>query len=356
MKKKKSLSLSSLVGLTPKRFKSCMMSFMFALIGTIAFWIQEQHHEIRTPDSNTPIELYANQINDDLSGTFSAAIDEAKQSVLFIIYSLTDDKIIECLRNQSTNGVNVKVICDAKASQRVYTKLGDKVDLTRRFGPGLMHQKILVIDEEKVWLGSANMTPDSLHMHGNLVTALHSSSLANKIHRKAETLKEEGTGLPSPHEDFMIGGQKIEMWFLPDNKQAVQRLKTLIQNAKKTIRVAMFAWTRHDLAKSVIDAANKGVNTEVVIDQNFGKGASAKIVKYLKDNKINVALSTGAPLLHHKFLYIDGETLVHGSANWTKAAFTQNDDCFIVMHDLTTQQHEQMENLWKVIKRESTEQ
>lgn len=339
----------------PKRIKSYLMSSMFVLIGSIAFWVQEQQHEIRTPDANTPIELYGNQINDNLSGTFSAAIEEANQSLLFVIYSLTDDRIIECLRNQSEKGVNVKVICDAKASPHVLKKLGDKVDLTRRFGPGLMHQKILVVDEEKVWLGSANMTSESLRMHGNLVTALHSPELANKIQQKAETIKEEGISLASLQENFIIGGQNIEMWFLPDHQQqALKRLKSLIQNAKKTIRVAMFAWTRFDLAKSVIDASKRGVKTEVVIDSRLGKGAGAKIVQYLKDNQINVALSTGVPFLHHKFLYIDKKTLVHGSANWTKQAFTQNDDCFIVMHDLTKRQAEQMECLWKVIKNESS--
>jgi cardiolipin synthase A/B len=337
-----------------KVLKRNLMSFLFALVGAIVLWIQEQNYEVRTPDTNAPIELYANQIDDDLSRTYSAALDEAKKSILFLIYSLTDDEIIECLKRQSENGVKVKVICDAKASPQVAKKIGDKVDLTRRFGPGLMHQKILVVDKEKVWLGSANMSPESLHWYPNLVTALHNGDLANKIHAKAETLKEEGVGSPSPYEKFMVGGQPIEMWFLPDNnKEALQRLKNLIRGAEKTIRVAMFAWTRHDLAKEVVEASKRGVDAEIVIDQTFGKGKSAPVVQYLKDNKINVALSQGSGLFHHKFLYIDGKTLVHGSANWTRGAFTQNDDCFIVMHDLTPQQQEQMEALWKAIKKES---
>jgi phosphatidylserine/phosphatidylglycerophosphate/cardiolipin synthase-like enzyme len=132
------------------------------------------------------------------------------------------------------------------------------------------------------------------------------------------------------------------------------RLKKLIQGAQKSVRVAMFTWTRQDLAKTVINAAKRGVKTEVVIDHCAGKGAGAKIVKLLKDNNIDVYLSTGTPLLHHKFLYIDNKYLVNGSANWTKAAFTQNDDCFIVIHDLTDKQNEQMETLWNVILNESS--
>lgn len=351
MKRKRSPNIP--LKLTPKRMKHYLMSLLLAFIFSIAFWVQDQPREIRTIDSNTPIELYSNHNSDNLGATFSEAIDNAQKSVLLVVYSLTDKKIIDCLKRQSQNGLNVKVVCDAKASPYVDSKLGDKVNVTRRFGPGLMHQKILVVDEEKVWLGSANMTPESLNMHGNLVTALQSESLANKIHSKAETLKVEGRGSSFFNEDFMIGGQHIELWFLPDNQKAVQRIKTLIREAEKTVRVAMFTWTRYDLAHAVIDAKKRGVQTEVVIDHYSAKGASAKIVKLLKDNGINVMLSTGAPLLHHKFLYIDNEVLVNGSANWTKAAFTQNDDCFIVIHDLTEQQNLQMENLWRVILRES---
>ncbi|HEV8051770.1 MAG TPA: phosphatidylserine/phosphatidylglycerophosphate/cardiolipin synthase family protein [Parachlamydiaceae bacterium] len=351
MKRKRSPNIP--LKLSPKRLKQYFMSFTLALICSIAFWVQEQQHEIRTVDENSPIELYANQISDDLGNTFSEAIDSAQKSVLLVVYSLTDKKIIDCLKKQSLNGLNVKVICDAKASPYVDSKLGDRVDITRRFGPGLMHQKILVVDEEKVWLGSANMTSESLNMHGNLVTALQSQQLASNIHSKAETLKVEGRGSSFNTENFMIGGQQIELWFLPDNLKAVQRLKSLIYSAKKTVRVAMFTWTRTDLAYAIIDAKKRGINAEVVIDRYSAKGASAKIVKLLKDNQINVTLSTGAPLLHHKFLYIDNTVLVNGSANWTKAAFTQNDDCFIVIHNLTDQQNMQMENLWKVILSES---
>lgn len=350
---KRNTSLTSLINLPTIRLKRYLMGLILALICAVAFTVQEQHREIRPVDAGTPIELYANQVDDDLAKTYSAAINEAQKSILLLIYSLTDKKIIDCLKNQSKKGIDVKVVCDAKASPYADAKLGDKITLTRRLGPGLMHQKILVTDREKVWIGSANMSSDSLRMHGNLVTALHSEALAGQIHAKAETLKVEGKGASFPNANFTIGGQLIELWFLPDNQKAVQRLISLIKSAKKTIRVAMFTWTRQDLAQAVIEASKKGVDTEIVIDHYSGKGASTKIVRLLKKNGIKVSLSTGAPLLHHKFLYIDEKTLVNGSANWTKAAFTQNDDCFIVMHDLTEEQNERMQALWKVILKES---
>lgn len=332
-----------------KRLKSYLLSLVLAAICSIAFWIQDQRPLSKPLDTTTPITLYANQTHDHLTDTFSEAINNAQHSALLIVYSLTDPHIIQCLKNKGLEGKEVRIVCDAEASPRIDYKLEGKIPVTRRFGPGLMHQKILVIDKEKVWIGSANMTPDSLHMHGNLVMGLHSPQLAAYIHAKADTMTTEGKGTPFRSESFSVGGQEIEFWFLPDNPKAVLRLKTLIQNAQKTIRIAMFTWTRHDLAKAVLDASKRGIKVEVAIDRHSGKGASARIVKFLQENGIKVRLSTGAPLLHHKFLYIDNSLLAHGSANWTKKAFTQNDDCFIVMHNLTTQQQAQMESLWQAI-------
>ena len=41
-------------------------------------------------------------------------------------------------------------------------------------GDGLMHHKIMILDEEVVFLGSTNMTVSSLRMHDNLVIGFSS--------------------------------------------------------------------------------------------------------------------------------------------------------------------------------------
>lgn len=331
-----------------------LLSIGIALIAGFLNWFQESAQIAHLPEAGSPPALYSNQTNHDLRQTMSGAIGQAKESIMFIIYSLTDPQIISSLNKKCDEGVDIHIVCDAKASQDIASKLNPKIKTIRRFGPGLMHQKILVIDKKQTWIGSANMTTESLRLHGNLVTAIDSVQLANSIIAKGQTLHAEGKDRSFPHEDFTINGQQMELWFLPDDSKAVKRLKTLIESAKKTLRVAMFTWTRQDLAYAVIAASKRGVKTEVVIDHSSGKGTSAKIVELLKQNGIPTSLNDGKALLHHKFAYIDGSTLVNGSANWTKAAFTQNDDCFIILHDLTSDQKKQMEDLWKVIKAEST--
>jgi len=350
--------MKQLQPLSPRKISSLkrnlLSMFIFLLISG-SFWLHDQLHTLPTQQIGQTAELYSNQTNDDLTHLFSSAINGAQKSVLLVVYSLTDPTIIRCLQNKSLQGIDVKVICDATASPRLDTQLksnsnhANPIHVTRRFGPGLMHQKILVIDEQLVWLGSANMTTESLRLHGNLVAALDDSELANMVKEKASTLHEEGKATSFPHKSLSIGGQQIEMWFLPDNRDAIPYLKSMINSAQKTVKVAMFTFTRQDLANAIIEAKNRGVKAEVVVDHHSAKGASAHVVKLLKDNGVDISISQGGPLFHHKFLYIDNQTLVNGSANWTKAAFSQNDDCFLVFHDLTHQQKVSMDTLWETI-------
>lgn len=328
----------------------------FVLILFISFLWQFHTTKIAAlPELGQPISLYSNQASDDLRGTLLNGIHKAEKSILLIIYSLTDERIIQALRRKGEEGVSVKVICDPKASAYVHKKLGPNVFVQKRYCSGLMHQKILVIDEMETWIGSANMTQESLRVHGNLLMGAHHVELAKLICLKADRMMMQGTQEPILHNEFEIGGQHVEFWFLPDDKNAVETLHNLIQTAKKTIRVAMFTWTRYDLAKDLIAAQKRGVDAEVVIDYTSGKGASAKVVKMLRDGGVPVYLSQGNGLLHHKFAYIDGDTLVNGSANWTLAAFTKNDDCFMIIHNLTSRQKEKLENLWEVISMETVQ-
>ena len=107
------------------------------------------------------------------------------------------------------------------------------------------------------------------------------------------------------------------------------------------------------MAGALIDAWKRGVDVQVVIDGTAGKGAGKQIVNLLEREDVPVSLSLGSQLLHHKFMVIDNEILVNGSANWTLAAFTKNADCFLVIHDLNKTQQEMLAGLWKVIKLES---
>jgi cardiolipin synthase A/B len=328
--------------------KKSLFGLGVAFVLVCTAWISDNLQVVTLPVSGEPTELYANQANDDLRKTFLTALEGAKHSILLIIYTLTDDKIIEVLKRKSEQGVTVEVIIDAKESIIPTRKLGSKVKVTKRIAKNIMHQKLLVIDGTQTLVGSANMTSHSFRLHGNLVAAIENPEFAEMVMAKAQSFIEE-TKERFLHRNFEVGGQNIELWFLPDNSDGVRKMTSMIHSAQKCIKIAMFTWTRHDFAKAVIQAHQRGVHVEVALDQSMSKGASSKIFELLTSAGIPVFINQGIGLLHHKFLYIDKKILINGSANWTQAAFTKNDDCFIIIHDLNEKQTKHLEKLWETI-------
>jgi phosphatidylserine/phosphatidylglycerophosphate/cardiolipin synthase-like enzyme len=107
------------------------------------------------------------------------------------------------------------------------------------------------------------------------------------------------------------------------------------------------------LTEALIQAEKRGVSVTLVIDRYTGQGSSEKALEKLKQAGLKVQLNTGAQLLHHKWAYIDEKILVQGSANWTLAAFSKNEDCFMILQDLSTKQRKFLNELWHIIYQDS---
>lgn len=335
-----------------RRYQKPLFSTFLGLILWTAYqlFLGLTHPEL--PKPGEPALFYSNQTCQDLKQTFLAAIGEANESILLIIYSLREPQVISLLRTKAEQGKNVVVICDAEASSSVNHALGPKVSTYYREGKGLMHQKILVVDEKQVWIGSANMTGESLHRHANLVMGVVNPDLATIVAAQANSMINATP--PPRYATLDLNGQEGEIWFLPNEERGAERLQRMIESAKKTVRVAMFTWTHPALTQAVIKAHKRGIHVEAVIDRQSSMGASHTVFQQLRRAGISVTVNNTNSLLHHKMLIVDDTSIANGSANWTRAAFTHNDDCFLILKNLTASQKQFLEKLWRIIQLEST--
>lgn len=319
-------------------YKRVLRTF-FAIGSILAFFLWSGIHSLPPPlpVENQPPLLYASQCNDDLRKVFLSAIDDAKESIYLVIYSLTDEKILSALHKKASEGVAVIIVYDP-STPKIHIKRRElPIKIIPWKGSGLMHEKILVVDQKQVWVGSANMTTESLRLHDNNIVALSSSALAKAVEKRE-------------HLDLIMGGQRVEFWILPEEKkEALNKLISLIRVAKTSLKVAMFSWTHPQITKAVIEAHMRGVAVEAVIDHGQGTGASAETVEELLLSGIPVGLSQ-TELLHHKWALVDDKILITGSANWTRAAFSKNEECFLVIHDLTETQRKKVNSLWHAIR------
>ncbi len=292
------------------------------------------------PSKQHPLVFYSNQTSDDLKILFKEIIHKAKTSLFLQIYGCTDPHLIHEIKMASNRGVAVTLLYDPSASGPLKKILPFAIPLACQ---GLMHKKILIADNELVFIGSANFTTTSLRMHDNLVVGLYQQELASFILSSTKN-----------HFEFKIEGQFAEFWHLPDfQNECLLKIINSIENAQNSIHLALFTFTHPQIIQALIAAKKRGVEVSIAIDFYSSQGASKKAVAELRKEGMPPLISQKGKLLHYKWALIDQDTLFLGSANWTKSAFCKNEDCIFSLQNLTENQKNYFNSLWTEIKKNS---
>lgn len=307
------------------------------------FWLIISALHVALPTPETPILFYSNQTRQDIKWVFHHALQQATHHIFLSVYGITDPAILSLLSKKLAENVNLYVEYDPSASSDLKKILPPPAVVTPIKCKGLMHRKILSLDHERIFLGSANLTSTSLRHHDNLVLGLYSPSLAQFLECPTTC-----------HFSFDLGEQRGEIFLLSDSEHmGLQHLITSLKEAKRTIRIAMFTLTHPEIAKALIDARKRGVLIHIAVDYYTAKGASKKTLATLEKAGITILQSQGKQLLHHKWALLDDRLLIIGSANWTKAAFSKNRDFLFFLSPLNQKQLQFMHHLWRIIDTES---
>ncbi len=120
-----------------------------------------------TPNPSLTIDgtLLENYFAPDDAPAFSLLplLQNAQRSIYFMAYSFTSDSLGAAIRTRAAEGVTVAGVMD---TEQIKSNIGTEYDLFKQAGldirpdgnAGLMHHKILIIDEEIVVTGSYNFT------------------------------------------------------------------------------------------------------------------------------------------------------------------------------------------------------
>lgn len=109
-------------------------------------------------------------------------------------------------------------------------------------------------------------------------------------------------------------------------------LVDLISSARKKVQVQAYSFTSTRIAEALVAAARRGVAVEVILDKSHRTERFAAV---------DVLARAGIPLLvdarhaiaHNKVLLVDGERVVTGSFNFTKAAESANAENLLILND-----------------------
>jgi phosphatidylserine/phosphatidylglycerophosphate/cardiolipin synthase-like enzyme len=121
----------------------------------------------------------------DPLATVVKAIDNARTTIRIQMYSLTLDEVVSALVQAKRRGVDVRLIVDRgqfvqdhNESLRIENLAAAGIPVLFDSVPGLMHNKVMVIDGETVLTGSFNYTWGAEHWNAENLLVLRDPELA----------------------------------------------------------------------------------------------------------------------------------------------------------------------------------
>jgi len=133
----------------------------------------------------------------------------------------------------------------------------------------------------------------------------------------------------------------VEACFSPQGKCSTHIVRE-IENARRELLVAVYAFTSDELANALVQAKKRGLMVQVIIDREFDSRNDKSKGKFLEIQRIPVRRLSGskptntareAGLMHQKFAVIDRRVVFTGSYNWTQAADSSNDENLLLFRD-----------------------
>ena len=118
-----------------------------------------------------------------------------------------------------------------------------------------------------------------------------------------------------------------------------------LSKAKESVYVQAYSFTSVPIAKALHEAHERGVKIEVILDksQETEKYSSADFMAHAG---IPVYIDSAHKIAHNKVMVIDGQMVITGSFNFTKAAEEGNAENLLVIHssDLAKKYQENWEH------------
>lgn len=315
--------------------------FISAIFGS--FFVVKKSTSVFLPTFDRPILFFSSQNQHDLKLTFVDAIQKAQRKIVLSIFTLKDPHLISWLNKKVKQGVQVTIYYDLEHNQDLIGRLDQEIEKIPYQHRGLMHRKLLLIDDRLTILGSANFTRSSLWEDDNLICGIYNEELTAWL--------ESNLTRYNIHKNFVSFAGDFSCYLTPDKKKdAIERLLGQIEKAEKKIQIAMYSFTHPEIVKSLAKAKQRGVNLEIFLDKQMRFQNSLKKLKGYEEIKSNISYGNKPFLLHHKCALIDEKIFVMGSTNWTQAGFMKNQDFLIFFENLDHKQLDFIKMLFKTLK------
>lgn len=123
----------------------------------------------------------------------------------------------------------------------------------------------------------------------------------------------------------------VQIYFSPHGG-AQEAIVSAIDQAQKSIYVQAYSFTSAPIAKALVSAFRRGVKVVAILDKSHRSGRYTGAT-FLRNEGIPVYIDAAHAIAHNKVMVIDGDEVVTGSFNFTKAAEEKNAENLLIIKD-----------------------
>ena len=187
----------------------------------------------------------------------------------------------------------------------------------------LMHHKYFVVDGARVWVGSANSSETSYCRDANDAVIIAEPAVVAAFEAEFQRMFRDHAFGPAAAMAPVMGG-RYAAYFSPRSPATSPArwftdMVAAVNASTTSVEFMISAWTRIELSDAMIAARARGVSVRGVVGR-----------EYLNDAPAVALLAAGVPVrsgdVHSKLLLIDGQRVITGSANWSAAAWANNEN------------------------------
>jgi phosphatidylserine/phosphatidylglycerophosphate/cardiolipin synthase-like enzyme len=123
----------------------------------------------------------------------------------------------------------------------------------------------------------------------------------------------------------------ISVYFSPHGG-ATDAMVAEIEQATRTVDVQAYSFTSAPIAKAVADAHRRGVAVRVILDKSQ-RTARYTSATYLFNAGVPTYIDDAHAIAHNKLMILDGQTVITGSMNFSRAGEESNAENVLVIKD-----------------------
>ena len=287
-------------------------------------------------------------------------INEARVSFFGAFYDISSVSVTNAILAAKKRGVDTRIVTDDSNYSKLQVSQLEAagIPVVSDTGKGLMHNKFAIIDGEKIWTGSYNITGNGENKNNNNAILIHSPELADIFLAKFRDMfelrifgnkKKSGPfGITDRKYYVKIEDTDINAYFAPDD-DIENIIIGRIKKAKTSIRFMAFSFTSASIAEAMIKKSKEGVAVSGVFEKRGSDTKDSQFIK-MKVEGIPVRLDSNPYAMHHKVIIIDDYRLITGSYNFSKNASRNNDENCIMIDNAAISAFyiKEFENIFKI--------